>query len=978
MPRRPPFPKHRTRANAWAPFHVSFVLDHPIEFRRGEIATILIFVLYAMCLPCRAQLNPSHSMPQGAFPERVGVIARIVFLGNRRLRSDTLKARIFSREGDPYSKETLRRDFQALWNTQFFDDVQLRVEDSPFGAEDKIVIFEVKERPVIRRIRYEGIHSISESDILDRFKERKVGLTVESQFDLTRIKKAQVVLSELLGEHGRQFAHVVAQYERIVASNAVILIFKVEEGPKVKVGQIGFTGNRTFSDRKLNRAMRHDRPYAIPLYFANITVLTKTYDREKLNEDLEIGLRGLYQNNGYFKVSVKEPVLSNVDVSHHGIGLPIPAIGPHTGKAVNITIPIEEGDRYKMGTLKIVSADPDKALSLKVEALKNMFPLREGDIFSVSKVRKALEDYGKVYGEYGFIDFTAEPDTQVDENAKKIDLTLRFNEDKQYYVRRIEFTGNTTTRDKVIRRELLLDEGQLFNKRAWEISILRLNQLDYFDRIEPDKAVAIRRNTKEGTVDLNLKLKEKGKQSIGLQGGLSGLAGGFIGLTYQTNNFLGLGETLNFSAQLGDRQTNFLFGFTEPYVFDRPISTGFTVFDSRYKYNQQQELSILENQQVSINPASAQNYTQNSKGLTVFASYPIKRFSFTRLGITYGYTLTNIDATTNAARVLFQTLQYRSLAGPAALRGIRSSKITPTITYNTVDNPVNPTHGGSLVYSIGMEGLGGNAKSITQVFDGKYFRPVNHKRNVLGFHLLTAFTTGYGGVEPSPYARFFTGGDDSVRGFDIRTISPITFVPVASNTAVTFNVPNSLNASGAPISRTIGVPLLTYTIVYPGGDTQAVGNAEYRIPLVGPVSMSLFFDAGINGILRRSQLKLDSAGLVQLRSQFPNTSIGNSLQLAPGSNFAPRTSTGVEFIVQLPIVQAPFRIYWAFNPNLYAHTVTAPKGTFYLSDTFKNSLPPNVYDQYIVPALDNLLKTPQTIQFQERRSTFRFTVSRTF
>ena len=631
-----------------------------------------------------------------------------------------------------------------------------------------------------------------------------------------------------------------------------------------------------------------------------------------------------------------------------------------------------------MGALKIVSSDPDKSLSLKVDALKSAFPLKQGDIFSTEKVRKALETYGKIYGEYGFIDFTPEPDTEIDEARKVVNLTLRFDEQKQYYVRRIEFVGNTTTRDKVIRRELLLDEGQLFNKRAWEISILRLNQLDYFDKIEADKAVEINRDSKNGTVDLNLKLKEKGKQSIGLQGGLSGLAGGFVGLTYQTNNFLGLGETLNFSAQLGDRQTNFLFGFTEPYLFDRPISTSFTIFDSRYKYNQQQELSILQNQQVSINPASAQNYTQNSKGFTAFASYPIKRFSFTRLGITYGYTLTSIDATTNAAQVLFQTLQYRSFAGPAALRGIRSSKITPTLTYNTVDNPVNPTHGKSLFYSVGIEGLGGNARSITQVFDAKYFRPVNHKRNVLGFHLLTAFTTGYGGVEPSPYQRFFTGGDDSVRGFDIRTISPITFVPVASNTSVTFNVPGILNGSGSPISRTIGVPLLTYTIVYPGGDTQAVGNAEYRIPLAGPVSMSLFFDAGINGILRRSQLKLDSAGLAQLRSTFPNTSISDSLQLAPGSNFAPRTSTGVEFIVQLPILQAPFRIYWAFNPDLYSHTVIAPNGTFYLSDSLKNSLPPNVYNQYIVPTLDNLLSTQQTIQFRERRSTFRFTVSRTF
>src|SRR5258706_4368506 len=216
------------------------------------------------------------------------VIDRIEFTGNRRIRTDTLKARIFSRDGDPYNEETLRRDFQALWNTQSCEDVKLRVEDSPEGLNHKTVIFEVKERPVIRRIRYDGIHSVSESDILDRFKERKVGLTVESQFDPTRIKKAEVVLKELLGEHGRQFAKVTPQYERIAASNAVILVFKIEEGPKEKVGKIKFTGNDSFSDRKLVRAMRHDLPYAIPLYFCNIPVFTITYNREKLNEDLEV------------------------------------------------------------------------------------------------------------------------------------------------------------------------------------------------------------------------------------------------------------------------------------------------------------------------------------------------------------------------------------------------------------------------------------------------------------------------------------------------------------------------------------------------------------------------------------------------------------------------------------------------------------------------------------------------------------------
>src|SRR5215475_3761779 len=355
------------------------------------------------------ETNTTDNLSEPGAQNRQGevfLIQRIEFIGNRRVRNDTLKARIFSREGDTYNEETLRRDFQALWNTQFFEDVKLSVEDSPDRANAKIIIFEVKERPVIRRIRYEGIHSVSESDILDRFKERKVGLTVESQFDPTRIKKAEVVIQELLGEHGRQFAKVTPQYERIASSNAVILIFKVDEGPKVKVGKIKFTGNHAFSERKLVRAMRHDRPYQIPLYITEINVMHKTYDRDKLNEDLEVGIRGMYQDNGYFRVLVKEPILENIDTRNNKMGMPVPIMGKSNGKAVNITIPIEEGPRYKMGTLRIVSADPDKSLSLKVDALKSAFPIKQGEILNVSKLRKAMKDYTSIYGEYGFIDFT--------------------------------------------------------------------------------------------------------------------------------------------------------------------------------------------------------------------------------------------------------------------------------------------------------------------------------------------------------------------------------------------------------------------------------------------------------------------------------------------------------------------------------------------------------------------------------------------
>jgi outer membrane protein insertion porin family len=821
---------------------------------------------------------------------------------------------------------------------------------------------------------------------LDRFKERKVGLTVESQFDPTKIKKAEVVLKELLGEHGRQFATVTPQYEKIASSNAVILVFKIDEGPKVKVGKIHFTGNHAFSDRKIIRAMHHDRPYAIPLYFTEINVMSKTYDHDKLVEDIEVGIRGLYQDNGYFKVVVGDPVLENVDTQGWKYGVPL--MGRTTGKAVNITIPIEEGEKYYMGTLKIASADPDKGLSLKVDALKGVFPLKQGDVFSASKIRKAMEDYTKIYGRYGFIDFVPEPETDIDEQTKRINITMKFDEGKQYYVHRIDFSGNTTTRDKVIRRELLIDEGMLFDKHAWEVSILRLNQLDYFDKLDPDKAAEIKRNTKEGTVDILLKLHEKGKQSIGLQGGVSGLAGGFIGLTYQTNNFLGLGETLTISASVGQYQRNVMFGFTEPYLFDRPISTGFTVFSTLYKFDQAEQAAVLTGQAVSINPQYVQNYNQNSTGFTVFARYPLKRYAFTILGVTYGLTRTDISTYNQASQLLFTQLQYRSIAGPSALTGILASTVTASLSRNTLNNPLNATTGKSFFFSTAFTGgpLGGNVNSLTTTGEYKFFHPVNHKRNAIGFRFLAAWTTGYGGKEVPPYSRFYMGGENDIRGFDIRAISPITYIPSVYNQVVTFYQNNRFSGSGTPLLGSFSVPLVAYTITFPGGDLEGVGNFEYRIPIAGPVGMTLFVDTGTTGILNKNALRLEPSGVEYINQNFPLVNQGQQLEIAPGTNFHPRMSTGIEFNVNIPIIQAPFRIYYAYNPLRIHDTIIAPFDKINLQQLAQtcqalgllNPLHPNQCDPSITYQIQPVLQNPGRLNYFEPLTTFRFTVSRTF
>jgi outer membrane protein insertion porin family len=380
-----------------------------------------------------------------------------------------------------------------------------------------------------------------------------------------------------------------------------------------------------------------------------------------------------------------------------------------------------------------------------------------------------------------------------------------------------------------------------------------------------------------------------------------------------------------------------------------------------------------------------QNYTQNSTGFTVFAQYPLRRLSFARFGLNYGLTRTNITAFNAASTLLFESLQFRSLTGPSALNGIVSSSITPSISYKTVNLPINPTGVKSFYYSVGFSGLGGNVNSITNVFDMKYFHPINKHRNVLGLHFSAAHTTGYGGKEVPPFSRFYMGGESDIRGFDIRAISPVTFIPEATAQTIAYHDPT---AGGA--LRSFTVPVLSYVATLPGGDFQGYGNVEYRIPIVGSyVTAGMFVDAGTDGVLRRSALQLNSEGFDSLikPGMFPNApalgGLTRQLSLAPGSNFRVRASTGIEFVVQLPIIQAPFRIYYAYNVHRLHQELVAkqpfiePSEKIFLQNAF-NGIDPTIYPLQIKPQLDFIQNNPGRLNYFEPLTTFRFTVSRTF
>jgi outer membrane protein insertion porin family len=915
------------------------------------------------------------------------VISEINVTGNRRIPSETVKARIFTHSGDIYDPAALERDFNALWNTGYFEDIRFTREQTPKGWR---LIIQVKEKPTIREINYVGLSSVSTSDVLDRFKEAKVGLSVESQYDPTKLKKAEVAIKGLLAEHGRQFSTIRTEIRQIPPA-AVGITFVIKEGPKVKVGKIRFEGNKNVNTRVLRYAMKNLRPIGIPHSIFLENIFARTYDATKLDEDTE-RVRNEYQNRGYFKVIVNEPKTQIHDTGHKGTHIPLLQSGP--GKAVDITMPIEEGDRYTLGSITFKN---NKAVS-NVKALRNLFPIKDGDIFSKDKVAKGLENLRKAYGEQGYINFTSVPETRFDDDKKLIFLDIDVDEGKQFYVRRIEFQGNTTTRDKVIRREIALEEGNIYNSRLWELSLLRLNQLGYFDQLKPDDPNVTDRklDEKDGLVDLTLKVKEKGKNSIGLNGGVSGLEGAFVGINYSTNNFLGLGETLQVQASIGNLARSVRFGFTQPYLFDRPLQFGFNVYLNKVSYNQARQLSIFGGQNLNLPNTvlqNLQNYTQSSVGFTSSLSYPLRR-SFKRVGITYSFDRSSLLALSSASKNLFEFLAFRGISGPNALEGIITSKIFPNFSFNTIDNPISPHHGHQFTLGAELAGIGGTVRSIRPIVQYKKFIPVQNRRNALGFNVQGSFITGYAGLVAPPFQRSYMGGENDLRGFDIRSVSPVAFLPSVGSIALTNpdGTPVLKNAQN-PLLGNLTIPIPVDQITFPGGDLSVVTNFEYRITIYGPVALAPFMDAGIDPILRPSQLQIASVQYDQVISQqfgcpaqdqatatpsgtgcTPGSVLkplpSDQLQVLGSTNWRPRMSTGLELQMFLPVINAPFRIYWAYNPLRLDNPATPP------IPITRSMFPNTAAGDYTYHLAVNTYAP--SFLLREPRKTFRFTVATTF
>lgn len=900
------------------------------------------------------------------------VVEEVDIQGNRRLRDEDLLYYIRTRPGDVLDPKQLERDLKELLSLNFFDKIATRVlvEDGIRGGVR--VIFEVKELPIIRDLRFEGTKAISESDILKTFREKRVGVSKEAIFDPVKVNTAKRVIREMLAARGYPNATVMEIVDEVSATS-VALTFKIDQGRKARIVEIDFVGNEVFKDGELRNAMELVKTTGFISRIKGQDVL----DLRKLEYDLQKNVREYMFSRGYFQARIGEPEVVGLGVKRTDflplITLPLPLISSKD-ETLKIVVPVNEGKPFRVGQVKI---EGNSVFS--EQEIKRAIGLKEGEIADGKQLRKALyEDLKKAYGSQGFVLYDVDLETEFKDNPNDpkegiVDIKIFIDEGKQFRLRRLEFAGNTFTRDRVLRREMLINEGDIYNQTALEISILRLNQTGYFEPIDKEKDVEVRTDEELGEVDLIVNVKEKGRQQISFNGGVSGIGGSFFGLEYSTNNLLGRGEIFSFSFGFGNRQNSFQLSFTEPYFRDRPITVGFSLFGYSYKFfgegtflSQNENLFFEATNPFGTVFTNSENlFTQRSYGISLFATTPLseflpkRRFSqLSRVGITYQLSRTSIeDPPVNRAGDPKRAI-------PIVFRqpNITISRIIPSFVYDSrvpTASGFETLKGKQISLQLAFSGLGGDVRTYSPSISYMQFFPVRKRKSknpeVFGFRLQAATIRPWaisdkirnanslsfiGGI---PFIeRFFLGSEFDIRGYDVRSIGPIA--PV-DNYVTTRNVVVARNAFGTPEpvsglndrDRQAIAALGTFTgpsgtnpgflgktFAYIGGDTELLGNFEYRIPLIGPASLVAYADIGTAFNLLKGETQFINSNFLPDQPFLGGFNSINLIFLRNNTQFQPSFFGGLILRDGRPITRREFiQIYCGNAPSTCPLTLPA-------------------------------------------------------
>ncbi len=625
-------------------------------------------------------------------------VIEITIKGNNRIETDAIRRNITTQVGETYLPKRINEDLRAVHQMGFFVDVRVSIQDS---AEGRRLIFDVKEKPTILGIGISGNEEFDEEEIREN-----LTLKAGSVLNLARVRTNAEIIEDLYKED--DFHNVKVDYRVTeLKDNQVNVEFNVTEGKKLDIKEIRFVGNHTFDDGDLKSVMRTKEKQWLLSWLTGAGDL----DLEKLNQDA-IAISGFYQNHGFINIKVSDPEVTFKE------------------DAIEITIKIAEGDRYKLGKVD-VSGD----LIRTREELIDVLRITGDEYFNRGLLQKDTIRLTDVYGDEGYAYAQVTPRTTPDPKTLTVDVQYSITKNQLVFFEEIIIGGNTKTRDKVIRREMKVYEQEIYSRTNLKKGIQRLHALDFFEDIKV--------NTLKGETDdqmiLKIDVTEKPTGTLTFGGGFSNAASIFGAFSVNQRNLFGLGQTLRANVELGATAQRYDISFTEPWLFDIPLAAGFNTYRQDTEY-------------------SDYGYDKSGLGVKLFASYPI--LPRTRFYLSYLWDDSDIDITNKSeASQNIIDLEGHNI----------TSSVTSTLRYDSTNKPFNATRGSKHEVEIEYAGLGGDFEFTKTTAKTAWHFPLLGK--------LSGYWRGQAGViddrdDTPDYEKFFLGGADSVRGVESKDVSP--------------------------------------------------------------------------------------------------------------------------------------------------------------------------------------------------------------
>lgn len=641
--------------------------------------------------------------------------------GNRRIESATVLAKVKTREGTVFSPSQIKEDIRSLYQLGHFEDVQVRTEGFEQGLK---VIFWVKEKPLIREVSFEGNSEISSENI-----KEIVTLLPRTAFNLPLIQENADKIRRKYEDSGYYHAVVVPVIVELRGGDKNVVYF-IEEGDKIRLTSVVITGNKAIPSDQIKAMLRNQEWWIFSVFGTSGTLRM-----EDLKEDVE-AIRNLYYNQGYIQVQVAEPVIEEHPITEHTHEFMGQTETYYTKNEVTVRIAVKEGEQYRVDSIAIKG----NAIIATEDLFKEVL-LKRGDVFSREVLR---QDVARIMDRYDslarpFANVT--PQFSIDDAKRTVNITIDIQEGGEVRIGRIDITGNTKTRDKVIRREMRLDEGDLYSKKALKRSYERINNLNFFETAE----FSPERRLQEPVMDLNVRVKEKMTGNLSIGGGYSSVDRLMAIAEITQGNLGGRGQLLKFKVQWGQTRRLYMASFMEPYLFDKPVWGRVDLYRQDTDYD---------------------GYSLKTEGFGLGVG---KSFTeYLSASLRYAFDTSEVYNITSTPTTLLQEqiLNY----GPS----MRTSSMTASVSRDSRDFYLDPKSGSRNTLSFTYAGgpFGGDPEFIKATGDSAWYAPlfwdtVFMLRGRIGF-------AGSLIDKPLPTSeRFFVGGSGTVRGFRSGTAGPM-------------------------------------------------------------------------------------------------------------------------------------------------------------------------------------------------------------